>query len=457
MTRRAAVAVRLQLSGVRGARMCSSHAWLIGWHCPGWSGVRVEQATKPSNESALRDIACVIEYGIRAARVAPFPLTGAGGACNRQGCALWSAMQQAVIVGKGRGLIAVTDLPVGMCLIDEAPAAFIISCSDACEHCGRWTRRPSDALRLALEQHPRLNAHEGERMAAQALAAANIRPSAQCLGVECCCGKRWCSEHCRLAGSPSHAMLCNARLSTCPLWNAPGHFRLYVAAIARAIVDAIVNRSSACFLDGFCYPDPVPPLTNEVESAFLTAVAPSVDQLRIIFEDRLALYASHERQAAVPIISQWLTPQGYGRFHRIACTNGQDIFVPTPVTDLVTQMLATAPTSVEVQACIQACLQLDLVELGGSGQAIYPTHSRLNHSCAPNAVVVRNGAARAIVNVVRPIGAGEEVCISYLGPVQVDDASAAEGQKMDTHARRLELRDRYSFWCCCAVCSCHCC
>ena len=63
---------------------------------------------------------------------------------------------------------------------------------------------------------------------------------------------------------------------------------------------------------------------------------------------------------------------------------------------------------------------------------------QLNHSCAPNAINYVMGGYM-VVRAVRPIAAGEEVCISYLGRPQLQP----------TGPRRNKLEEDFGFECDC--------
>ena len=71
---------------------------------------------------------------------------------------------------------------------------------------------------------------------------------------------------------------------------------------------------------------------------------------------------------------------------------------------------------------------------------LWPDLARVNHSCFPNAEVVRRGKQRMLV-VVRPIERGEEVTHSYLHSL------------MGKEARQEVLKTRWGFLCTCMLCS----
>jgi hypothetical protein len=110
------------------------------------------------------------------------------------------------IPGKSRGLVAISDISAGDVLILAQPDCVIIGNTDACEHCGQWTWRSSDALRRALDGC--------EDLIAQALFEAGITDPHPCAGAQCDrCSRRWCSTRCRLAGAASHALPFCVRLA----------------------------------------------------------------------------------------------------------------------------------------------------------------------------------------------------------------------------------------------------
>ena len=71
---------------------------------------------------------------------------------------------------------------------------------------------------------------------------------------------------------------------------------------------------------------------------------------------------------------------------------------------------------------------------------LWPVFSMLNHSCIPNAVNYTLGpAGYMVVRACRPIMAGEEVCINYLG----------RGSLRPAVERQRELEESYGFLCGC--------
>ena len=60
---------------------------------------------------------------------------------------------------------------------------------------------------------------------------------------------------------------------------------------------------------------------------------------------------------------------------------------------------------------------------GGKHAGIFAVLSRVNHSCAPNAIRVEVGGRMRLV-AMRPIAAGDEVCISYLKADQLLEPAA---------------------------------
>jgi SET domain-containing protein len=82
-------------------------------------------------------------------------------------------------------------------------------------------------------------------------------------------------------------------------------------------------------------------------------------------------------------------------------------------------------------------------EYDKSSGAIFLKIARCNHSCRPNAEVLDRGdedGAKLVA--IRPIAAGEEVFLCYLGPMA--------GSR---YVRHMTLRNNYTFTCDCATCS----
>ncbi|KAH0611009.1 uncharacterized protein H6S33_011436 [Morchella sextelata] len=83
---------------------------------------------------------------------------------------------------------------------------------------------------------------------------------------------------------------------------------------------------------------------------------------------------------------------------------------------------------------------VDAVECG-----VFPTCSRFNHSCNPNANYCWNEKTRQeVVYAVKDIAVGEQICVSYLDE---------ESTNYPRAQRQQRLRKDFSFECRCAVCS----
>jgi len=77
------------------------------------------------------------------------------------------------------------------------------------------------------------------------------------------------------------------------------------------------------------------------------------------------------------------------------------------------------------------------------GQALFKLHSGLNHSCAPNALVVtpkEDATARLELIAIQNIDEGEEICISYIY------------EDMEISKRKTILKGHYLFDCLCKKC-----
>jgi len=88
------------------------------------------------------------------------------------------------------------------------------------------------------------------------------------------------------------------------------------------------------------------------------------------------------------------------------------------------------------------CIQVTLEH----GAALYPTISRINHSCSPNVVWSwkRGNAKRKEVRALKSILEGEEICSNYIDDVETNYNTA--------EVRKASL-SKWNFCCTCAVCS----
>jgi len=88
----------------------------------------------------------------------------------------------------------------------------------------------------------------------------------------------------------------------------------------------------------------------------------------------------------------------------------------------------------------QFCSLIQIYLTNAFSDGLWPDLARVNHSCFPNAEVVRRGKERLLV-VVRSIERGEEVTHSYLHSL------------MGKKARQEVLQNRWGFLCTCTLCS----
>ncbi|KAJ8322869.1 hypothetical protein QVD99_007444 [Batrachochytrium dendrobatidis] len=73
------------------------------------------------------------------------------------------------------------------------------------------------------------------------------------------------------------------------------------------------------------------------------------------------------------------------------------------------------------------------------GEGTYPLASLFNHDCWPNCIAIFDGS-RVVIQTIRDIAKGDELCISYIDPI------------LDHDSRRMSLETKYCFNCQCSVC-----
>lgn len=82
--------------------------------------------------------------------------------------------------------------------------------------------------------------------------------------------------------------------------------------------------------------------------------------------------------------------------------------------------------------------------LNNEGAALYTIHSKINHSCVPNAQPTFPHSNHTLaLTAIGTIEAGDEISISYL-----DECSLERSR----HSRQKELQENYLFVCQCARC-----
>jgi hypothetical protein len=88
-------------------------------------------------------------------------------------------------------------------------------------------------------------------------------------------------------------------------------------------------------------------------------------------------------------------------------------------------------------------IDVSALDSSSHGQGVYPVGACFNHNCEPNLQVsyVDENNETLLVNALRPIAAGDELCISY-----IDENDAVE-------VRQQQLYEHYLFTCGCAKCT----
>jgi len=124
---------------------------------------------------------------------------------------------------------------------------------------------------------------------------------------------------------------------------------------------------------------------------------------------------------------------------------------PTDADQMMQEMDTLGDAEVSQRAMAQAREEVDRMSFDQllqapwpafHGSALYVYVARVNHSCAPNLKVTYPGnSARISMVAVSPLGAGEELCMSYIK------------QDANVQTRRKQLLEWYGFGCSCPRCS----
>ena len=87
---------------------------------------------------------------------------------------------------------------------------------------------------------------------------------------------------------------------------------------------------------------------------------------------------------------------------------------------------------------------MEEVQLDGDETAVYERYSRLNHSCAPNAVAVTDDGYRAVF-ATEAIPKGAEVYVAYMEDIDVGDVAGSLGGAASAEALAAALTRQQLF------------
>ncbi|KAJ3312000.1 hypothetical protein HDV04_003496 [Boothiomyces sp. JEL0838] len=123
----------------------------------------------------------------------------------------------------------------------------------------------------------------------------------------------------------------------------------------------------------------------------------------------------------------------------IACQDLQDSFYKNDFTTInVEDMVKLA---CRINSNSHAIQDPEGITNSEIGVGMFPLVAMLNHSCAPNAVFVSSHGGKMVVRVVKPVLAGDEICVSYV------DLFAPKWE------RQGKLLTSKFFWCECSRCN----
>jgi len=170
-----------------------------------------------------------------------------------------------------------------------------------------------------------------------------------------------------------------------------------------------------------------------------------VDQLEQLRMATMTIFASH------PVVHSLLTPDGFAALMALVGRNSQGIgtsafAVWIKESEKLPGLKPEDKSKLDelIDAIYTAIDQHAGAFMNNEGSGLYAKQSTINHDCQPNAVVeFPFNNHELVVNTIRPIDAGEEICISYL-----DECDLSRSR----HSRSKMLAENYLFHCDCSKC-----
>mmetsp|Transcript_8877 Transcript_8877/g.13307 ORF Transcript_8877/g.13307 Transcript_8877/m.13307 type:complete len:389 (+) Transcript_8877:71-1237(+) len=290
------------------------------------------------------------------------------------------------------------------------------------------------------------------------------------------CGESYCSEECHISFSPSHKYLCTvatpsvALLRAHNMWRSSSRFRLFCLAAARVvaayeqsvslgntIVEVIESYSHTVVMNG------TQPANDSITHEFIRLSTDAVILLRRCLDvnGTLSNVDSMFDDHIISKIDSFVSTTGYMKFWCICASNAHGILHPS-----LLQLAFTEAVIQQKEICVLQNLLDTAPDGAASGaasgatcSALFPVLCRFNHSCNPNATIrvlllnekrqvphsklsaeSKSNEMLLVASIaLRPIKAGEEVCISYID----------KGSESDTCH---DLMERYGFQCDCVAC-----
>ncbi|KAJ3083171.1 hypothetical protein HK100_009516 [Physocladia obscura] len=344
---------------------------------------RSEKGEKAARYQAL------LEQGVNTGETKREEETEAGGGRGQQRSQ--GKVRLAASKAKGRHVKANCALPAGENIFRETAAAFVLLKHEMDERCLFCLSELSDSDN---------NNHKDNGQTTTTTTTTTTKK------IKCpdCIKQTWyCSTDCASADAPRHQIECRVVRDLPGITAAAGAdyalFRLLLAILVREYQ----NRDDS-FVSGSAQPFPPPTHPDfvfELLSHRKTADPKWLASVQACAED----FANHlPAELALPI----------SEIVALACrinSNSHGIIDPTGNTNQ------------------------------SVGCGMFPAVAMLNHSCDPNCSFVSSTHGRMIVRTLRPIDAGEELCVSYVDLCTPRDE------------RRGKLLETKHFWCTCSRCS----
>ncbi|BET01913.1 SET and MYND domain-containing protein [Nesidiocoris tenuis] len=340
---------------------------------------------------------------------------------------------------KGLGVFATQPFASKEIIFEEKPLVSAQFCWNeaygyyACHHC----MRPMETV---VENFRRLSNNGSAVLPYPELCRTDKSKHTACES----CRVGYCSERCKqIAEQQYHHMLCQAKL--------PGLVRLVECwkqiHFPPETVSIMLIARIIAMIEG----------SEDKQSVLQTLMSFSHETVSdsgvglVVDEEKLQLVRQMVAETLPINHAKYLvSEEGFNKLFALIGRNGQG--VGTSVFSMWVSDVGKKDMSDEEREAVDHFIDVAYAQmdehvgtfLNCEGSALFKLQRCLNHSCTPNALVTfPHSDHTAVVQALRPIETGEEICISY-----IDECTLQRSR----HSRNKQLQRYYLFECCCNKC-----